>query len=150
MLLFSTLEVFFTWAVIVLTLFSKDCSLTDAFWMGLAFSVAALEIWSLVLPITPSIALFLFGVGILGLGLSRSKLRASLLAAWQNSRWLLLLGLAFALLLALRSCGPFEYYDTGLYGAPSIRWIQTYPAIPGLANLHGRLGFNSSVFLCIA
>src|SRR6267142_786613 len=160
MLLLSTLEVFFTWAVIalaligfgsiVLTLFSKDCSLTDAFWMGLAFSVAALEIWSLVLPVTPSIALFLFGVGILGLVLIRSKLRASLLAAWQNSRWLLLLGLAFALLLALRSCGPFEYYDTGLYGAPSIRWIQTYPAIPGLANLHGRLGFNSSVFLCIA
>jgi len=160
MLLLSTLEVFFTWAVIalaligfgsiVLTLFSKDCSLTDAFWMGLAFSVAALEIWNLVLPVTPSIALFLFGVGILGLVLIRSKLRASLLAAWQNSRWLLLLGLAFALLLALRSCGPFEYYDTGLYGAPSVRWIQTYPAIPGLANLHGRLGFNSSVFLCIA
>src|SRR6267378_5195833 len=160
MLLLSTLEVFFTSAVIalaligfgsiVLTLFSKDCSLTDAFWMGLAFSVAALEIWSLVLPVTPSIALFLFGVGILGLGLSRSKLRASLLAAWQNSRWLLLLGLAFALLLALRSCGPFDFYDTGLYGAPSVRWIQTYPAVPGLANLHGRLGFNSSVFLFIA
>src|SRR5882762_1854634 len=160
MLLLSTLEDFFTWAVIalaligfgsiVLTLFSKDCSLTDAFWMGLAFSVAALEIWSLVLPVTPSIALFLFGVGILGLALSRSKLRASFLAAWQNSRWLLLLGLAFALLLALRSCGPFDYYDTGLYGAPSVRWIQTYPAVPGLANLHGRLGFNSSVFLFIA
>src|SRR6266403_659834 len=160
MLLLSTVEIFFTWAVIalaligfgsiVLTLFSKDCSLIDAFWMGLAFSVAALEIWNLVLPVTPSIALFLFGVGILGLVLIRSKLRASLLAAWQTSRWLLLLGLAFALLLALRSCGPFEYYDTGLYGAPSVRWIQTYPAIPGLANLHGRLGFNSSVFLCIA
>src|SRR6267378_4941620 len=160
MLLLSTLEVFFTSAVIalaligfgsiVLTLFSKDCSLIDAFWMGLAFSVAALEIWNLVLPVTPSIALFLFGVGILGLVLIRSKLRASLLAAWQNSRWLLLLGLALAFLLALRSCGPFEYYDTGLYGAPSVRWIQTYPAIPGLANLHGRLGFNSSVFLCIA
>src|SRR5467141_3219702 len=160
MLLLSTLEVFFTSAVIalaligfgsiVLTLFSKDCSLTDAFWMGLAFSVAALEIWSLVLPVTPSIALFLFGVGILGLVLIRSKLRASLLAAWQNSRWLLLLGLALAFLLALRSCGPFEYYDTGLYGAPSVRWIQTYPVVPGLANLHGRLGFNSSVFLCIA
>src|SRR5882762_5748414 len=107
MLLFSTLEVFFTWAVIVLALFSKDCSLTDAFWMGFAFSVAALEIWSLVLPVTPSIALFLFGVGILGLVLIRSKLRASLLA-WQNSRWLLLLGLALAFLLALRSCGSIE------------------------------------------
>src|SRR5216684_7414094 len=160
MLLLSTLQIFLTWAVmalaliglgsIALRLFSKDHSLTDSFWMGLAISVAVLEIWNLVLPVTPSIALFLFGFGLFGLAISRSKLLTSLLFAWQNSRWLLILGLAFALLLALRSCGPCEYYDTGLYGAPSVRWIQTHPAIPGLANLHGRLGFNSSVFLCIA
>src|SRR6266436_3370104 len=160
MLLLSTLQIFLTWAVmalaliglgsIALRLFSKDHSLTDSFWMGLAISVAVLEIWNLVLPVTPSIALFLFGFGLFGLAISRSKLLTSLLFAWQNSRWLLILGLAIALLLALRSCGPCEYYDTGLYGAPSVRWIQTYPAIPGLANLHGRLGFNSSVFLCIA
>jgi hypothetical protein len=160
MLLLSALEIFLTWSLIalaliglgsiVLPLFSKDHSLFDAFWMGLAISVAVLETWNLVLPVTPSIALLLFGFGLLALAISRSMLRAGLLAAWQNSRWLLLLGLAFALLLALRSCGPCEYGDTGLYGAPSVRWIQTYPAVPGLANLHGRLGFNSSVFLCIA
>ena len=160
MLLLSALEIFLTWAVIalaliglgsiVLALFSEDHSLIDSFWMGLAISVAILEIWNLVLPVTPSIALFLFGAGFFALTLSHSKLSASLLAAWQNSPWLLLLGIAFALLLALRSCGPCEYGDTGLYGAPSVRWIQTYPAVPGLANLHGRLGFNSSVFLCIA
>src|SRR4029077_12678644 len=112
MLLLSTLEIFLTWAVIalaliglgslVLALFTKDHSLIDSFWMGLAFSVAALEIWNLVLPVIPSIALLLCGVGMLDLVLRRAKLRASLLAAWQNSRWLLLLGLAFALLLALR------------------------------------------------
>jgi hypothetical protein len=160
MLLFSALEIFLTWAVIalaliglgsiVLALFSEDNSLIDSFWMGLGISVAVLEIWSLVLPVTASVALFLFGAGLFGLALTRSKLPAGLLAAWQNSRWLLLLGVAFALLLALRSCGPCEYGDTGLYGAPSVHWIQTYPAVPGLANLHGRLGFNSSVFLCIA
>src|SRR5260370_2387191 len=160
MLLSSALEIFLTWAVIalaliglgsvVLALFGRDHTLIDAFWMGLAISVAFREIWSLALPLTPSIALFLFGMGLFGLALSRSKLRASLLGAWQHSRWLLLLGVAFALLLALRSCGPCDYYDTGLYGAAAVRWIQTFPAVPGLANLHGRLGFNSSVFLCIA
>ncbi len=160
MLLISALEIFLTWAVIaialiglgfvVLALFGRDHSLIDAFWMGLAISVAVLEIWNLLLPVTSSIALFLFGIGLFGLAVSRSKLRAGLLAAWQNSRWLLLLGVAFALLLALRSCGPCDYYDTGLYGAAAVRWSQTFPAVPGLANLHGRLGFNSSVFLCIA
>src|SRR5229473_7211584 len=160
MLLLSSLEIFLTWAVIalaliglgsiVLTLFSEDCSLIDAFWTGLAISVAILEIWNLLLPITASVTMFLFGAGLLGLALNRSALRDSLRSTLQASRWLLLLGIAFALLLALRSCGPCEYYDTGLYGASSVRWIQTFPAVPGLANLHGRLGFNSSVFLCIA
>jgi len=160
MLLISSLEVFLTWAVIalaliglgsiILMLFSEDYSLIDAFWMGLATSVAVLEIWNLVLPISASVTMFLFGAGLLGLALNRSALRNSLRSTLQASRWLLLLGIAFALLLALRSCGPCEYFDTGLYGAPAVRWIQTYPAVPGLANLHGRLGFNSSVFLCIA
>src|SRR6266481_3166138 len=127
MLLISALEIFLTWAVIaialiglgfvVLALFGRDHSLIDAFWMGLAISVAVLEIWNLLLPVTSSIALFLFGIGLFGLAVSRSKLRAGLLAAWQNSRWLLLLGVAFALLLALRSCGPCDYYDTGFYSS---------------------------------
>ncbi len=34
--------------------------------------------------------------------------------------------------------------DTALYHAQAIRWIETYRLVPGLANLHDRLGFNSS------
>src|ERR1700682_1505185 len=161
MLLISSLEVFLTWAVIalaliglgsiILALFSEDFSLIDAFWMGLAISVGVLEIWNLVLPITVSVTMLLFGAGLLGLALNRSALRNSLRSTLQASRWLLLLGIAFALLLALRSCGPCEYYDTGLYGAPAVRWFQTYPAVPGLANLHGRLGPTPFVlFLLVA
>jgi hypothetical protein len=37
-----------------------------------------------------------------------------------------------------------DHYDSGLYHAQSIRWIDEYPAIPGIANLHRRLAFNSS------
>ena len=160
MLILSTLEVFFTWVVVAIILFglgslllsrfTNDFFATDAFWMGLAVSVAVLEIWNLILPITASTTLILSCAGILGLALNSSSLLTSWGAAWQSSRWLFLLGTAFTLLLALRSCGPCDYSDTGLYGAPAIRWIQTYPAVPGLANLHGRFGYNSSVFLCIA
>jgi hypothetical protein len=35
-------------------------------------------------------------------------------------------------------------YDEGLYYAQFIRWTQAYPIVPGLANLHDRLGFDSS------
>lgn len=34
--------------------------------------------------------------------------------------------------------------DTNLYHAQAIRWIEQYPAVPGLGNLHGRLAFNSA------
>lgn len=160
MLMLSMLEVFLTWVVVAFILvgigslllqrFTKDFLPTDSLWMGLAVSVGVLQLWNLAFPITISITLFFSCVGILGFVLNRSLLLTSWRAAWQHSRWLLLLGIAFTLLLALRSCGVCEHYDTGLYGAPAVRWIQTYPVVPGLANLHGRFGFNSSVFLCIA
>lgn len=34
--------------------------------------------------------------------------------------------------------------DTGIYHAQAIHWIESYPAIPGLANIHQRFGYNSS------
>lgn len=160
MLLLTALEIFFMWAFLgfiligigsaTLALFDKDCSLFDAFWMGLAVSVAVLEIWNLLLPVTASTTITLIFVGILGFFANRSNLFNRIKQALQSPRWLFLLAIAILLLIALRSAGPCDYYDTGLYGASAVRWIQSYPAVPGLANLHGRLGFNSSVFLFIA
>lgn len=38
------------------------------------------------------------------------------------------------------------HYDTDLYHAQSIRWIEEYGVIPGLGNLHVRFAYNSAVF----
>lgn len=38
------------------------------------------------------------------------------------------------------------HYDTGLYHAQAIRWIEEYGVVPGLANLHSRFGYNSASF----
>lgn len=59
-----------------------------------------------------------------------------------------LIVLFFALLLVLentthRPLNP----DTNLYHAQAIHWIERFPAVPGLGNLHGRLAFNSSWFV---
>ena len=40
--------------------------------------------------------------------------------------------------------------DTGIYHAQMIHWIETYPAVPGLVNLHQRLGYDSSWLLANA
>ena len=38
------------------------------------------------------------------------------------------------------------HYDTDLYHAQSIRWIEEYGVVPGLGNLHLRFAYNSSIF----
>lgn len=40
---------------------------------------------------------------------------------------------------------PVASYDTYLYHAQAIRWIEEYGIVPGLGNLHNRLAYNSSV-----
>jgi hypothetical protein len=39
------------------------------------------------------------------------------------------------------------FYDTGLYHLQTFMWNSQFPITPGLANLHGRLAFNSTLFL---
>jgi hypothetical protein len=38
-------------------------------------------------------------------------------------------------------------YDTGLYHLQSIKWINEFGTVLGLGNLHGRLAFNSAIFI---
>ncbi len=41
---------------------------------------------------------------------------------------------------------PPVNYDSGLYHFNVIRWLNEYPLVPGLGNLHGRLAYNQSFF----
>ena len=50
------------------------------------------------------------------------------------------------LLMAYGTSKGIIHYDTGLYHAQSIRWIEEYGAVKGLGNLHCRLAYNSSSF----
>ena len=50
------------------------------------------------------------------------------------------------LLFAYGTSTGIIHYDTGLYHAQSIRWIEEYGIVPGLGNLHSRLAYNSAAF----
>jgi hypothetical protein len=50
------------------------------------------------------------------------------------------------LLFAYGTSRGFIHYDTALYHAQSIRWIEEYGVVKGLGNLHCRLAYNSSSF----
>lgn len=50
------------------------------------------------------------------------------------------------LLFAYGTSTGIIHYDTGLYHAQSIRWIEEYGVVLGLGNLHSRLAYNSAAF----
>lgn len=60
-----------------------------------------------------------------------------------------LLVFLFLLMAYGTSCGII-HYDTGLYHAQSIRWIEEYGVVKGLGNLHCRLAYNSASFALTA
>jgi hypothetical protein len=43
-----------------------------------------------------------------------------------------------------------DHYDTGLYYAQVIKWLEHFHAVPGLANVHGRFGFDSAWLILAA
>ena len=53
-----------------------------------------------------------------------------------------------ALIGVMVACQEPNFYDTGLYHAQAIHWIENYGCVKGLGNLHNRFAYNSS-FLCL-
>jgi hypothetical protein len=146
-------------------------SLLHSFWTGIAIITAILQLYHFFRPIDLVAVYLLGGLGLAGWIWNRTSLlcfsgvsafkrsndlhRASGASTFRLSTFsfqlptLLLLSLA-AVIIAFRCAALGEHYDTGLYGAQAVRWFISYPLVPGLGNLIGQFGFNSSVFLWIA
>lgn len=62
----------------------------------------------------------------------------------RRGRILVILFLLF--LFAYGTSRGIIHYDTSLYHAQSIRWLEEYGVVKGLGNLHCRLAYNSSSF----
>ncbi|SFD19628.1 hypothetical protein SAMN05518672_101990 [Chitinophaga sp. CF118] len=71
------------------------------------------------------------------------QIRAYIQAARAASGGLKAFFAAAVLYVLYLSAQPSFTYDEGLYYAQFIKWMQYYPTVPGLANLHVRFGFNS-------
>lgn len=119
-------------------------------WVGFGAAIMALQVWHIWLPVSPFAALLLSAAGGAGLIL-HWRLLSPLL---RESRWRALAWFAIVVCLsvwtAMHTTRRPQLVDNGLYHLSSIRWAYSYPIVPGLGNLHGRLAFNSSFFLYAA
>ena len=119
----------------------------QTFWIGVGLLTSLIEVGSLFLPLNLRFQIAVLLLSLVGLPSLVRHVAASRPwgGAWGSG--------AITLLLALRAAGGAVTrrcvvpYDTDLYHFSSVRWMKEFAAVPGLANLHCRLGFNSAFLL---
>ena len=99
---------------------------------------------SLWIPITPSWGLLLFCFATFGWIKRYVHLTTNTFSKWPIG--IKLVCVVSVLIILLLSVSIPQNFDTHLYHLQSIRWTAKYAAVPGLANLHSRLGFNAQLF----
>jgi hypothetical protein len=131
-------------------------SLFRAPWLGYAVLIACLQIAHFFTALSPAFSwAFLAASSLCAGGIVAMKLRGNSSGKEEIRKipplvyFALLLGVAW---LAFRpafniSTQAIVHYDVGYYYLQTIRWITTFPIVPGLGNLLLNLAFNQSPFL---
>lgn len=122
--------------------------------LGMALLSGLLGIWSFFLGVDVRAIVFYLLMAILALVgirkyvLVRLNIIYGQLKSFGVLSWLLIL--LISIYGFYRAAVAPPVYDAGLYYLQTIRWMESYRVVPGLANLHVRLGFNSNIFLLAA
>ncbi len=130
--------------------YRDDYGAIVVFWVGWGTLIAILQLWHLAFRIDARAFVVVAVVAGIGLTLDARTLLSDCYRFVIRKR---LLSLAIVLVIAIlanRSMQRLMDYDSGLYHIQALRWVQEYPIITGLANLHGRFGFNNANFLYVA
>jgi len=143
---FTLLLLFISFGFLFQKITQIDLSFADLILMGLVITNSLTAWLSLFLPINSSLLILL--VVACAFILFRNKIYPGVILHFIKKNTVLSVIIAgFFLIALIVSAGPPLNYDTGLYHLQMIKWIEKYPVVPGLGNLHGRLGFNSNILL---
>ncbi|MEP7324591.1 MAG: hypothetical protein ABI836_01470, partial [Gemmatimonadota bacterium] len=115
------------------------------FWMGFAATCFFLQIWHFWRPINAAAFGVMVGAGLVSMVWVRKDIAGWLGEIPWRSRMgeLLVLGLAALWVANHAMNSPNAMNDTGLYHWPVMKWAASYPIVPGIANLHHRLGYQN-------
>jgi hypothetical protein len=148
-LLFLLIEVAFVGCVAIALLqpgARANLSLPAFLLPGLFVATAFAETWSLFGALVPWANPALILIAVILAAVRWRTFVNTVIEALHNTRWSSLIlfvpCLSFAALNALTNgyC-----HDTLLYHLAAVRWVADFGSVPGLANLHGRFGFNSAL-----
>jgi len=120
---------------------------------GLAFNTVYAQTWSLFGGVGIGANIVLSLSAIIILVICRYKVRGtinSLRREPRSKRLLMVFYIVTVIIFAYGTSRGYIHYDTSLYHAQSIRWIEEYGVVKGLACLQIRFGYNSSAFALTA
>ena len=120
---------------------------TGCVYAGVAFTVFYAQMFSIFYKVGLFANVLLLILAAAGVIFYRDRFAEELKRLWNQRN--IKRAMVYALLFLLYTYGTsrgIEHYDTGLYHAQSIRWIEEYGVIRGLGNLHSRLAYNSAAF----
>lgn len=129
----------------------KRLKAEDSCFAGIMLSTVYAQIFSLFCRVALAANIILLSLTALSvIYLIRKKaLSAESFGLSQDKKKNLFFVLTVLLLSVIMSYGcsrGYFHYDSALYHGQSIRWIEEYGTVKGLALLHMRLGYNSSSF----
>ncbi len=135
------------------TFISKIANLRSNFFENVLIGLVAVNtfasILSLFFPINIYILIALLLSCVILFYFTQTEIKSIFLLI-KNKKNIILYSFPFILVAFIISIDVPHIYDTALYHLQSIKWIEEYPVVPGLANLHGRFGFNPNIFTLFA
>jgi hypothetical protein len=127
---------------------------TGTIWLGLVVILCGSEVIHLFFPLDWKVSLGIVIVGcVAGATSSLSVYKSSIRSVWLGLKcypFVTTVVCVMVVTCCLSALRVPNNFDSGLYHFGSIRWLNEYPIIPGLGNLHMRFAFNQSYFNFLA
>lgn len=156
------LSVFFNWIYIAITAFLMGMRLREIVWRHFQYRVKSIssilaaglititvyaQVFSLFYKVGAVANLVLVGMCIPVVAIQHQQITQLLCSVWRNNSRARKLVLAVSVILwCFCTSRGYMHYDSDLYHAQSIRWIEEYGVVKGLGNIHVRFAYNSSFF----
>ncbi len=156
------LSVFFNWIYIAITAFLMGMRLREIVWRHFQYRVKSIssilaaglititvyaQVFSLFYKVGAVANVVLVGMCIPVVAMQHQQITQLLCSAWrENSRARKLVLAVSVILWCFCTSRGYMHYDSDLYHAQSIRWIEEYGIVKGLGNIHVRFAYNSSFF----
>jgi hypothetical protein len=113
--------------------------------LGIFWTSLSGMLFSLFSPLNQYFLIFIALIGLLGFFFYKKQFIFYFISKKQTYQFLAIYIPTLIALTCLFSCLIYNYNsDTDLYHANAVEWIKQYGTVPGLANLHARLGVNTS------